>query len=84
VVQLQLTLAQEPDGSLNILDLLSSVQLPLPLRRSLFALEVENLYIRDGELTCSSLPFQVSRARASTVHLSAQQDKEKLRFGCSS
>src|SRR5262249_7712168 len=55
VVQLQLTLAQEPDGSLNILDLLSSAQPAQPAQPtatgSSLALEIESLHIRDGELT---------------------------------
>ncbi|HSX80550.1 MAG TPA: AsmA-like C-terminal region-containing protein, partial [Candidatus Saccharimonadia bacterium] len=82
VVQLQLTLAQEPDGSLNILDLLSSVQPATPTAtESSLALEVENLYIRDGELTLQlpALPG-VQKLERLQVHLSAQQDKEKLRL----
>ena len=52
VVQLQLTLAQEPDGSLNILDLLSPAQPATPAAHGvLLALEVDSLHIRDGELT---------------------------------
>jgi autotransporter translocation and assembly factor TamB len=82
VVQLQLTLAQEPDGSLNILHLLSSAQPAKPAATgSSFALEIESLHIRDGELTLQlpALPGaqKVERLQA---HLSAQQDKEKLRL----
>ena len=82
VVQLQLTLAQEPDGSLNILDLLSSSQPTQPAAtESSFALEIESLHIRDGELTLQlpALPGaqKIERLQA---HLSVQQDKEKLRL----
>src|SRR5262245_57359926 len=82
VIQLQLTLAQEPDGSLNILHLLSSAQpAPPSATESSLALEVENLYIRDGELTLQlpALPG-VQKLERLQVHLSAQQDKEKLRL----
>jgi hypothetical protein len=82
VVQLQLTLAQEPDGSLNILHLLSSAQPATPAATgSSLALEVDNLYIRDGELTLQlpALPGAQKLERLQ-VHLSAQQDKEKLRL----
>src|SRR5437870_664783 len=82
VVQLQLTLAQEPDGSLNILDLLSSAQPATPAAtESSFALEVESLVIRDGELTLQlpALPGAQKLERLQ-VRLSAQQDKEKLRL----
>ena len=82
VVQLQLILAQEPDGSLNILDLLSPAQPTTPTEPgSSFALEVKSLLIRDGELTLQlpTLPGaqKLERLQAS---LSAQQDKEKLRL----
>jgi len=83
VVQLQLTLAQEPDGSLNILHLLASAQPTPPAAEteSSFALEVDNLYIRDGELTLQlpALPG-VQKLERLQVHLSAQQDKEQLRL----
>ena len=82
VVQLQLTLAQEPDGSLNILHLLSSAQPASPAAtESSFALEVENLYIRDGELTLQfpALPGAQKLERLQ-AHLSAQQGQEKLRL----
>ncbi len=82
VVQLQLTLVQEPDGSLNILDLLSSAQPATPAAtESSFALEVESLVIRDGELTLQlpALPG-VQKLERLQVRLSAQQDKEKLRL----
>src|SRR5215468_2593532 len=82
VVRLQLTLAQEPDGSLNILHLLSSAQPATPAAtESSFALEVENLYIRDGELTLQlpTLPGAQKLERLQ-AHMSAQQDKELLRL----
>ena len=82
VVQLQLTLAQEPDGSLNILDLLSSAQPTQPAAtESSLALEVDSLRIRDGELTLQlpALPGAQKLERLQ-VHLSAHQDKEKLRL----
>ena len=82
VVQLQLTLAQEPDGSLNILDLLSSAQPATPAAtESSFALEVESFVIRDSELTLQlpALPG-VQKIERLQAHLSAQQDKEKLRL----
>ena len=82
VVQLQLTLAQEPDGSLNILDLLSSAQPTQPAAtESSLALEVDSLLIRDGELTLQlpALPGAQKLERLQ-VHLSAHQDKEKLRL----
>src|SRR5438105_2912900 len=74
VVQLQLTLAQEPDGSLNILDLLSSAQPAAPAAtESSFALEVESFVIRDGELTLQlpALPG-VQKLERLQAHLSAQ------------
>lgn len=82
MVQLQLTLAQEPDGSLNILNLLSSVQPTNPTATApSFALEIDNLYIRDGELRLQfpALPGAQKLERLQ-VHLSIQQDKEKLRL----
>jgi translocation and assembly module TamB len=82
VVQLQLTLAQEPDGSLNILDLLSSAQPAQPAAtESSFALNIESLHIRDGELTLQlpALPG-AQRLERLQAHLSIQQDKEKLRL----
>jgi uncharacterized protein involved in outer membrane biogenesis len=82
VVQLQLTLAQEPDGSLNILHLLSAAQPANPTATdSSFALEIDNLYIRDGELRLQfpALPGAQKLERLQ-VHLSVQQDKEKLRL----
>jgi autotransporter translocation and assembly factor TamB len=82
VVQLQLTLAQEPDGSLNILDLLSSAQPAQPAAtESSFALEIASLHIRDGELTLQlpALPGARKLERLQ-AHLSIQQDKEKLRL----
>src|SRR5215475_3766782 len=82
VVQLQLTLAQEPDGSLNILDLLSSAQPAQPAAtESSFGLEIASLHIRDGELTLQlpALPGAQKLERLQ-AHLSVQQDKEKLRL----
>jgi autotransporter translocation and assembly factor TamB len=82
IVQLQLTLAQEPDGSLNILDLLSSAQPATPAATgSSLALEIDNLYIRDGELTLQ-LPAVPGAQKLERLqaHLSARQDKEKLRL----
>src|SRR5215813_8164365 len=78
VVQLQLTLAQEPDGSLNILHLLSPAQPATPTAtESSLALDIESLYIRDGELTLQlpALPG-VQKLERLQVHLSAQQEKE--------
>ena len=82
VVGLQLTLAQEPDGSLNVLDLLSSAQPAKPAAaESSLALDVDSLYIRDGELTLQlpALPgaHKLERLQA---RLSAHRDKEKLRL----
>jgi translocation and assembly module TamB len=82
VVQLQLTLTQEPDGSLNILDLLSSAQPAKPAAtESSFALDVDSLQIRDGELTLQlpALPGAQKLERLQ-ARLSAHQDKEKLRL----
>ena len=85
VVQLQLILAQEADGSLNILDLLSPAQPAIPATPdatdSSLALEVESLHIRDGELTLQlpTLPG-VQKLERLQASLSAQQDKEKLRL----
>ena len=82
VVQLQLTLAQEPDGSLNVLNLLSSAQPANPAATgSSFALEIDSLHIRDGELMLQfpALPGAQKLERLQ-AHLSAQQDKEKLRL----
>src|SRR5262245_5042101 len=82
VLQLQLTLAQEPDGSLNILNLLSSAQPAQPAAtESSFALNIESLHIRDGELTLQlpALPGAQKLERLQ-AHLSIQQDKEKLRL----
>src|SRR5919198_3919263 len=82
VVQLQLTVAQEPDGSLNILDLLSSAQPAKPAAtESSFALDVDSLQIRDGELTLQlpALPGAQKLERLQ-ARLSAHQDKEKLRL----
>src|SRR5262245_51316318 len=82
VVQLQLTLAQEPDGSLNILDLLSSAQPAQPAAtESSFGLEIASLHIRDGELTLQlpALPGAQKLERLQ-AHLSVQQDQEKLRL----
>ncbi|HEY7506686.1 MAG TPA: hypothetical protein VH621_03710, partial [Nitrososphaera sp.] len=82
VIQLQLTLSQEPDGSLNILHLLSSAQPAQPSATgSSFALDIESLHIRDSELTLQlpALPGaqKVERLQA---RLSAQQEQEKLRL----
>ena len=74
VVQLQLTLAQEPDGSLNILNLLSSAQPAKPAATgSPFALEIDSLHIRDGELTLQlpALPGAQKRASTGTLERSA-------------
>ena len=82
VVQLQLTLTQEPDGSLNVLDLLSSVQPAEPAAtESSFVMDIESLHIRDGELTLQlpALPG-VQKLEHLQAHVSAHQDKEKLRF----
>jgi autotransporter translocation and assembly factor TamB len=82
VIQLQLTLAQEPDGSLNILDLLSSAQPAQPAAtESSFGLEIASLHIRDAELTLQlpALPGAQKLERLQ-AHLSVQQDKEKLRL----
>src|SRR4029434_8223750 len=82
VVQLHLTLAQEPDGSLNILNLLSSAQPANPTATdSSLALEIDSLHIRDGELRLQfpALPGAQKLDRLQ-VHLSVQQDKEKLRL----
>ena len=69
MVQLQLTLAQEPDGSLNILNLLSSAQPANPaVTGSPFALEIDSLHIRDGELTLQLLPSQVPRSSSVYRH----------------
>jgi len=82
VIQLKLTLAQEPDGSLNILDLLSSVQPAQPAAtESSFALEIASLHIRDGELTLQLPALSgVQKLEHLQAHLSVQQDKEKLRL----
>ena len=82
VIQLQLTLAQEPDGSLNILHLLSPVQPAKPAATgSSLALDIESLHIRDGELTLQlpALPG-VQKIERLQARLSAQQEKEKLRL----
>src|SRR5262249_19582168 len=51
IVQPQLTLVQEPDGSLNLLNLLSSGQPSAPTEEgATLPIVIENLYIRDGHL----------------------------------
>jgi autotransporter translocation and assembly factor TamB len=87
LVQLQLTLAPTPDGGLNILSLLSpatpgTLDTPEePSKGGTFALEVENLHIRDGALTLHfpALPG-AQKLEGIQARLSAQLDEEKLRL----
>jgi hypothetical protein len=83
IVQLQLTLAPEPDGSLNILSLLSPAEPAAPEAPGggTFALEVESLHIRDGALTLHfpALPG-AQKLESIQAHLSAQRDEQKLRL----
>ena len=89
LVQLQLTLAPTPDGGLNILSLLSPAtpgtldapEEPPTSKEEAFALEVENLHIRDGELTLHfpALPG-AQKLQGIQARFSVQQDEEKLRL----
>jgi translocation and assembly module TamB len=79
VVHLQLTVAQEPDGSLNVLDLLSSAQpAPPSATESSLALDIDSLVIRDGELTLQlpALPG-AQKLEDFQARLSIHQDKAK-------
>src|SRR5262249_6851793 len=89
IVQLQATLAPEPDGSLNILSLLSPAQPAAPApppqpaasEGRLLALEVDSMRLRDGELTLHfpALPG-VQKLEQIQVAVSAQQDAQGLRL----
>ena len=88
-VRLQLTLAQEPDGSLNILSLLSPAppenpaapELPPASQGLAFALAIDSLHIRDGELTLHfpALPG-VQKLEDLQARLSVHLDEEKQRL----
>jgi uncharacterized protein involved in outer membrane biogenesis len=88
VVHLQLTLAPAPDGSLNILYLLSpappdnaTAPETSPDQGLALALDIDNLHIRDGDLTLHfpALPG-LQKLENVQARLSVQLDKEKLWF----
>ena len=89
IVQLQATLAPEPDGSLNLLALLGPAEPvapgvpaePVAPTESLLALEVDSLRLRDGELTLHfpALPG-VRKLEQIQVAVSAQQEAQALRL----
>ena len=89
VVRPQLTLAPEPDGSLNILSLLSPAppdnpaapELPPASQGLAFALAIDSLHIRDGELTLHfpALPG-VQKLEDLQARLSVHLDEEKQRL----
>src|SRR6266581_2515427 len=85
IVQPQVTLVQEPDGSFNITNLLSPDQ-PTTSEGGLpFALVIDNLHIRDGQLALRlpSLPG-VQSLEGIQARLSAQMDQEAYGRRCSS
>jgi len=80
IVRPQVTLVQEPDGSFNITNLLSPDQ-PTTSEGGLpFALVIDNLHIRDGQLALRlpTLPG-VQSLEDIQARLSAQIDQEGLR-----
>src|SRR5256712_2532438 len=80
IVRPQVTLVQEPDGSFNITNLLSPAQ-PTTSEGGLpFALVIDSLHIRDGQLALRlpTLPG-VQSLEGIQARLSAQMDQEGLR-----